>query len=211
MDEMEILKDKKEWGDGPWINEVDRLEWRYRGVPCLIVRAPVTGALCGYAGIGPDHPWYGIGYNDCAKGCAEVPQRPLEPMGDFPIPQSMQKRHMAAKRFACDDDNKIYDHSPGGLLAVHGGLTYADFCDDGGKICHVPLEGEPEKVWWFGFDCAHAWDLSPRMEAFQKTVVPELGVLLSRAHRSDVYRDVDYVTKEVQQLADQLIDVAENS
>lgn len=52
-------------------------------------------------------------------------------------------------------------------VSVHGGLTFADKCrpeaDDGG-ICHVADPGEPDDVWWLGFDCAHAMDLSPHME-----------------------------------------------
>jgi hypothetical protein len=42
---------------------------------------------------------------------------------------------------------------------VHGGLTYAEAC--GGHICHVPKPGEPDNVWWFGFDFGHAYDVSP--------------------------------------------------
>ena len=49
---------------------------------------------------------------------------------------------------------------------VHGGLTFADKCqpyeNEAQGICHTPEPGEPDHVWWFGFDCAHAWDLSPQ-------------------------------------------------
>lgn len=34
----------------PWENEPDRLEWRHRGVPCLIKRSHM-GILCGYVGL----------------------------------------------------------------------------------------------------------------------------------------------------------------
>lgn len=44
-------------------------------------------------------------------------------------------------------------------LNIHGGLTYASPCQ--GSICHVPKPGEPDNVWWFGFDCAHLGDISP--------------------------------------------------
>lgn len=44
-------------------------------------------------------------------------------------------------------------------VAIHGGLTYAAACD--GHVCHVPKAGEPENVWWFGFDCQHSGDLAP--------------------------------------------------
>ena len=51
---------------------------------------------------------------------------------------------------------------------VHGGLTFADFCQEGDEahtICHVPGPGEPDRVYWLGFDCGHAWDLVPGMNA----------------------------------------------
>lgn len=48
-------------------------------------------------------------------------------------------------------------------VSVHGGLTYAKKCD--GHVCHVAAPGEPEDVWWLGFDCHHAFDHGPAMEA----------------------------------------------
>jgi hypothetical protein len=50
--------------------------------------------------------------------------------------------------------------------SAHGGLTYSGFCQEGlesHSICHVPGPGEPERVWWLGFDCGHYEDISPRM------------------------------------------------
>lgn len=41
----------------------------------------------------------------------------------------------------------------------HGGLTYSGKC--AGAICHVPVQGESDDVWWLGFDCAHANDYRP--------------------------------------------------
>jgi hypothetical protein len=48
---------------------------------------------------------------------------------------------------------------------VHGGLTYGEPC--AGCVCHVPKPGEPDDLFWFGFDCAHAWDQSPGMLAYR--------------------------------------------
>jgi hypothetical protein len=78
---------------------------------------------------------------------------------------------------------------------VHGGLTYADFCQQGpeeSSICHVPEPGQPDRVWWLGFDCGHAWDLMPAMR----------GVLGSPIS-GGVYRDIGFVRSEVEQLAQQ--------
>lgn len=84
--------------------------------------------------------------------------------------------------------NDVYDKLGG--VSVHGGLTYAAACR--GNICHEPEAGESESVWWFGFDCAHFGDLSPQFGR-------EFGF------GDDVYRDVSYVTAEVESLARQLV------
>lgn len=50
------------------------------------------------------------------------------------------------------------------FMTPHGGLTYSAPCDGDveGGICHVPTAGEDD-VWWFGFDCGHAFDYLPGM------------------------------------------------
>jgi hypothetical protein len=40
-------------------------------------------------------------------------------------------------------------------LDVHGGITFGAPRVAGSKICHVAQPGEPEHVYWLGFDCAH--------------------------------------------------------
>lgn len=53
-------------------------------------------------------------------------------------------------------------------------------------------------MWWLGFDCAHAFDLSPAMEARMRELMPNEPRM-----RSDVYRDLGYVQGEVASLAAQ--------
>ena len=75
-------------------------------------------------------------------------------------------------------------------LDVHGGLTFSNGCDHENEstgICHVPSAGEPDNVWWFGFDCAHAFDALPKIRQYQ------MG--------DEAYRDVVYVTAECPVLA----------
>jgi hypothetical protein len=71
-------------------------------------------------------------------------------------------------------------------VKVHGGLTYAEACQ--GRICHLPEPGEPDDVWWFGFDCAHAWDVVPGVWRLPKAE----------------YRTVAYTRRETERLAEQL-------
>ena len=86
---------------------------------------------------------------------------------------------------------------------VHGGITFGDFCEPAGAekperfICHVVEDGENDRVYWLGFDCGHAWDLSP----FE---------ILRRAPRTfpdASYKSVEYVERECQRLAAQLAEM----
>jgi hypothetical protein len=65
---------------------------------------------------------------------------------------------------------------------VHGGLTYSNAAYPGGEF-----DG-----WWFGFDCAHGGDLTPKY--------PSDGV----------YRDFEYVKAECESLAKQLAEIGKN-
>ena|SRR5713226_7350729 len=82
---------------------------------------------------------------------------------------------------------------------VHGDLTFAAKCqqeDKGHGICHIPENGRPNDIWWFGFDCAHHGDLYPQ------TLTLGFPKLFSNSAK---YRDMTYVKKEVRHLARQLI------
>ena len=59
--------DKHSWGDGPWINEPDKVQWidPETNLDCLAVRNHM-GAWCGYVGVPRSHPFYGKDYNDVA-------------------------------------------------------------------------------------------------------------------------------------------------
>jgi hypothetical protein len=89
--------------------------------------------------------------------------------------------------------------------SVHGGLTYSDFCmeegDEAETICHIPAPGEPDNVWWLGFDCGHAWDRQPGVEADYASVWPAWKA-------NEIYRDVAYVKAECADLAKQAKEAA---
>lgn len=157
-----IYRDKSEWLDGEWTHEPDKLQWtdEATGYPCLIVRGPV-GALCGYVGVPPSHPFYG----------------------------------------------KQYGHDAVEEISVHGGLTFSDSCAKDEKehgVCHIPDPGEPEDIWWFGFDCAHFMDYVPGVHANRelRRIKPSYA-----EYEYDSYRNVAYVQGEVASLAKQLKDV----
>lgn len=78
---------------------------------------------------------------------------------------------------------------------IHGGLTYSDLCMEGSEstsICHIPGPGEPDHVWWLGFDAAHAWDLVPAY------------VLKGLTMPGATYRNAEYMRRECARLAAQI-------
>jgi hypothetical protein len=64
-------------------------------------------------------------------------------------------------------------------------------------IYHIPAAGEPDNVWWFGFDCAHSGDLSPKYDNDSRF---SMG-------RDGVYRNIAYVQKNCRELAKQLSEI----
>jgi hypothetical protein len=86
---------------------------------------------------------------------------------------------------------------------VHGSLTYSDFCqegdDDGHTICHIVDPGEPDRVWWVGFDCSHHCDYEPAREVFN----PARDFLEGYSACDQVYRDRAYVKDQCARLAAQ--------
>ena len=79
-------------------------------------------------------------------------------------------------------------------VECHGGLTFASSCQEGEPgetICYVPAPGEPDDIWWLGFDCAHWSDYQPAMEQFGR--LP-----------AGTYRTLAYVKDQCASLAAQL-------
>lgn len=117
------------------------------------------------------------------------------------------------------DYDRVYDlfgdYDSDGYLDVHGGLTYAAECAHGpeeSSICHVPEPGEPDNVWWLGFDCAHSGDLSPSHAARDRERYEATGDPLWRPIEApwgpDRYRTLEYVRGQTTKLARQLAGVS---
>lgn len=84
-------------------------------------------------------------------------------------------------------------------VSVHGGLTYAEECQHDDRpmrerVCHLPEPGEPEHLYWLGFDCAHLDDISPSRPR-------ESGPMAG-------YRDLGYVRLECADVARQAHEAA---
>lgn len=88
-------------------------------------------------------------------------------------------------------------------VSVHGGITFSAFCHEGpgdNHVCHVPGPGEPDRVWWLGFDCAHAGDRTP---ATHKSI-HDINLKYPMPKDYEDYRDLAYVQNECRSLAKQL-------
>lgn len=72
------------------------------------------------------------------------------------------------------------DPTPGAILKVHWGITWSDY-----------FRNDNTELWWYGFDCSHCDDMSPGR--------PDYGT----------YRDIEYATKECENLAHQLNSIVE--
>lgn len=99
-------------------------------------------------------------------------------------------------------DDLAWHHkcTPCGRVDVHGGLTFTDRCEPvenpAEGICHVDAGAANKVVWWLGFDCGHCGDLLPGMSSRV-----DFG-------RPLVYRDLGYVQREVEMLAEQLVAIS---
>jgi hypothetical protein len=161
--------DKSDWERGPWDDEADKKQWQ----------DIATGLPCllHRNGSGALCGYVGVpvGHPWHGKGYDDCGRFMPKPEG--------------------------YD--PDWYPDVHGGLTYADSCSHGDDpssgICHIPADGEPDDVWWLGFDCAHAGDKSNMSySADMRERWP---------HHDDVYRDQAYVEHECARLAAQAASV----
>lgn len=77
-------------------------------------------------------------------------------------------------------------------IQIHGGLTHSGEGDGGNW---------PKGYWWFGFDCAHAWDLVPNLQMLSKHMGFRMDVL------DGIYRDFEYVRKETKSLVEQIMTI----
>jgi hypothetical protein len=91
---------------------------------------------------------------------------------------------------------------------VHGGLTFAEI---------EPCVEEDGKGWWFGFDCAHAWDAmydpTVKLEDIQDEVTRETCTIHRRfsfSTKTEHYWTQAEVEAETRNLAEQLANISKN-
>lgn len=136
------------------------------GLPALILRNHFE-VYCGYVGVGREHPWHDTSWDSCTLS---------EPCW-----------------------GTLCSHSPASVVNVHGGLDYAGVDPAGAPLVVLVADAmvrasvaNAGELWWFGFHCGHAFDLTPE---HVRTGHSRLGAR---------YRPLDYVREEVRVLAQQL-------
>ena len=167
----------------PWENEPDQKGWRAHGLWCTIHRHPYGKHLCGYVDVPPGHPCHGIEDEWGGRGLPNLDVHGgvtwtewlTEPYTNIRIrinfrdhdikPQWLRRAVRAARR-QCYRIHTRY------LRWVHR-----------------------RDAWRIGFDCAHAWDLSP-------------GIAERYGWDEGIYRDMAYVTEQTENLARQLAELA---
>ena len=118
------------------------------------------------------------------------------------------------KRVECEEGSYC-SHSPESMLNVHGGITFTGVCQetpDEATICLLVEEGEEEKVFWFGFDCAHVGDQwSMASDAKMRKRYADWDTRYPKMRGGETYKNLAYVQEECRSLAKQLKAVGESA
>lgn len=160
-------KMRDEWARGEWDNEPDYVEWvdATTGLRCIILRNSWMGTLNGYVCVKRGHPFFRRNYSS---------YRSIRRGKAFKYKNGVPSFKKSPPQPSCRVNK----------FDVHGGITFS------GRLRRHG--GGVERGWWFGFDCGHAWDVSPYFE----------GRGLSFGDCT--YRNMAYVRREVTKLAHQL-------
>lgn len=181
--------------DRPWEHEPDSLDFEAEGLPCAMRRGG-RDIWCGYVGVGPEHPLFGLPTNHPLKLPPSWFEGRTFDQGVGPMDLFI---HIISGAKSMDDATPISL-----VFHVHGGCNYAED--------HVPGD-KPGNRWWFGFDCGHAGDFAPNSGNEAKFVQEMIESMPEEARETmrrvvfkseGVYRDQQYVVSECQSLAAQL-------
>lgn len=119
-----------------------------------------------------------------------------------PTRESWEKWRQRA--FARKDEARRYPVGDAAMLLKERAVELEDFDafvehSEAANVCHKPGAGEPDHVWWFGFDCAHSGDFSPKYARY------------GTPRHDETYKPLDYVVRECQRLAAQLASLSSAS
>lgn len=134
-------------------------------------------AWCGYVGVPEHHPHFGLSYSDQVE---RLDWQSIPVNGQSPISLLIAASRPSENNISLDI---LYD--------APGGLTWA--------ADHKPGEYK-DGLWWFGFDCSHYNDLSP------KAVFASFSGYPHTLSPGRTYKDFNFVRRACFSLASQLSD-----
>lgn len=156
-------------------------DWTCKAGYRCVVLALSTGHRCGYVGIGPFHPLYGVHYGKSSEALTDMASKMMK--------RSLGKQGIIS--IFCAVISGEYNR-PDVVFDVHGSLTYSSF----GPLYPVPSIN----TFWYGFDCAHDGDgkdhsiMDKRHLELEARFPSSMGVV----------RTLQYVIDECESLASQL-------
>jgi len=144
------------------------------------------GTLCGYIGVPPSHPWYGVWYNDIQ----------CDVHGG--LTYSAWETHGLSSKVCIDGEERYptkeeyaNSRSPLDEGSIWNRMTFP-------KIDEPKEEPYPHDtgmdLYWIGFDCAHAMDIIP-------------GIDGSLSRNGSTYKDEEYVRNEIAGMVSQAAEV----
>lgn len=89
---------------------------------------------------------------------------------------------------------------------VHGGITYADYCDELDEAYSKEMNTPLLKYFWLGFDAAHSYDIVPWQTSFDRMINRMVDSLSGSREEGEerTFKDIPYMEKELKSLVDQL-------
>lgn len=156
----------------------------YKNLKCVVVLQS-RGHRCGYVGIPSNHPLFGIDMNESINSPTLLDSLRKAPLGKRGIIPCIG---WDAKSVTLEI-----------LFDVHGGITYSE-----------SSKTYLEKLWWFGFDCAHGEDAND-WEAVAKIFSEKEWKTKYEIDKDfpmdGKVRTKEYVENECKNLAEQIIEV----
>lgn len=155
------------------IKSITEYKEEHKDYPILVLRMKIydkPAHRCGYVGIPKTHRWHGKGYDhEMDINRDDVLVNHTDPIGTF----------LAANSHCV---------SIGYAAGVHGGLTYARGEND------YPMEENPQGLWFFGFDAAHAHDYEDGGRS--------LEYMIAECRKLKKFLEENHNTKRVHKLKD---------
>jgi len=163
---------------------IESLFW-HRGYKCVTIFTDM-GHRCGYVAVGPEHPLFGIPYNQNLQSKELLQELQHSSIG---------KRGIIDVFCWNGEETRLSL-----LVNVHGGLTYSSSTPTGRyPMLHINEE------WYFGFDCGHYMD-AKESHLVEKYFSKDRADILRKyfSFNDGFVRSLEYVKEECISLADQL-------